>query len=422
LAQLNSLTKQSPQIIPVPRFQGVVFLILTAASFFIAEMRHEIILRILAAVFLFLLFYTFVAVLVLSIVHRGSVHNLDASIMPEKISAGEKAHLVLNEAGGREKRTVFFELPAILIRYTINLSTKDNKKIKRIFRRDIWKTGEGSFTAPRRGEYFGSYDKIIISDCFGFFYFNYKIINKNTARLFVTPILEENTIPASGFSGGSTRRNENEIVRTDDLIEQRPYFPGDDPRRINWKLYGHSGDLFVREEDREPPPHSILVMLVCTEVDARCYPHPLDEDLKGANGGADAVDELCECAFAIAAKNVQEGVSIFIGGNGIKIQGGDSKDINKFLARPFAFSEKDFERGGLDLPDVHQENNVLILALAHLYKNTNRSLDKFLQKKPVTQKATILFLYNDERLTGRAEACALQYSGRDYVRAKAVRF
>jgi uncharacterized protein (DUF58 family) len=388
----------------------------------LAEIRHEIILRFLAAVFLLLLFYTFIAILILSIIHRRAARTLNASIIPEKISAGEEARLIINKQGNERKKTLFFELPALLIRYSINLLTKDNKKIKRIFPRTLWKTGEASFTAPRRGEYSGIYDEITISDCFGFFYFSYKIIYKKTARLFVTPLLEENTIPASGFSGGSTQRNENEIVRTDDLIEQRPYIPGDDPRRINWKLYGHSGDLFVREEDREPPPHSILVMLVCTEVDDFLYPRSIDEDYKDAAAGAEAVDNICAGALATALQNGQAGVSVFIGGNGITIQGGDAGTINKLLALPFAFSGKDFEKGGLDLPDARQENSVLILTLANAYKNTNRSLDKFLQKKPVTQKVSILFLYNDERLMGSAEACAIQYSRRDHVRAKAVRF
>jgi hypothetical protein len=435
-ARLTILLKRRPQYLPAPRFSGIVLLILTAASFLIAETRHEIILRFIAAVFLFLLFYTFVAVLVLSIVHRCRVRNLNSTIVPEKIRAGEETHLILNEQSGKQSGTLFFELPAILIRYSINLSTRDNKKIKRTFPRTLLKTGEASFTAPRRGEYFGIYDEITISDCFGFFYFTYKIMDKRIARLFVTPLVEETNFPVSGFSGGSARRNENEIVRTDDLIEQRPYIPGDDPRRINWKLYGHSGSLFVREEDREPPPHSILVMLLCTEVDSFLYPRSADEDYKDAAAGAKAVDNLCECALAIALQNGQAGVSVLIGGNGITIQGDEAGTINKLLALPFAFSEKDFEKGGLDLPDARQENSVLILALVHSYietdsgnspfrakyKNTNSSLDKFLQKKPLTQKASILFLYRDEKLIGSAEACAIQYSRRDNVRAKAVRF
>jgi len=40
----------------------------------------------------------------------------------------------------------------------------------------------------------------------------------------------------------------------DELLDVRPYFPGDDLRRIHWKLLAHSQELFLRKPEDRPPP------------------------------------------------------------------------------------------------------------------------------------------------------------------------
>ena len=50
----------------------------------------------------------------------------------------------------------------------------------------------------------------------------------------------------------------------DNLTEQRQYLPGDDPRRINWKLYGHSEELFVREAEKALSPVSGIIIICDT--------------------------------------------------------------------------------------------------------------------------------------------------------------
>ena len=42
--------------------------------------------------------------------------------------------------------------------------------------------------------------------------------------------------------------------RTHELYESRPYFPGDDPRKIHWKLYAHTDTLSIKLGAFEPPP------------------------------------------------------------------------------------------------------------------------------------------------------------------------
>lgn len=59
--------------------------------------------------------------------------------------------------------------------------------------------------------------------------------------------------------------------RNDELVEQRPYHPGDDPRRLEWRLFAHTGELFVRIGEEVPPPtRAATVVIDCTR---RRYTH-----------------------------------------------------------------------------------------------------------------------------------------------------
>lgn len=72
--------------------------------------------------------------------------------------------------------------------------------------------------------------------------------------------------------------------RNDDHIETRPYHPGDDMRRINWRMYAHTGDLFVRIGEEVPPPAKAMRLLI----DARGLSAP------------DTIDVLLRCALGVA--------------------------------------------------------------------------------------------------------------------------
>lgn len=56
-----------------------------------------------------------------------------------------------------------------------------------------------------------------------------------------------------------------------ELGDQRKYVPGDDPRRINWKLYGHTEELFLRTRDKEPPPQGRLYLYLDTAIDKALF-------------------------------------------------------------------------------------------------------------------------------------------------------
>ncbi len=62
--------------------------------------------------------------------------------------------------------------------------------------------------------------------------------------------------------GGRDLETYISLDRNDDLVEARPYHPGDDATKLHWSLYAHTGDLFVRQGEEVPPPRrSVLVTI-----------------------------------------------------------------------------------------------------------------------------------------------------------------
>jgi uncharacterized protein (DUF58 family) len=195
-------------------------------------------------------------------------------------------------------------------------------------------------------------------------------------------------------------------VRTDDLIDHRPYIPGDDPRRINWKLYSHGGELFVREGEREPPPRSKMVIIVDTTVDPELF--------KG-EGGRRMVDRCCEYALALALDWKEQGREISIGYNGSKTVHAGSPGTGApvglavLLAYPAA-SE------GEKLPDLEEAQGAVLFLLPRNYPGP---LDEFLARRRTPRFGTeLVFLYENGAQREAAELCVRRYGQRRLCRAR----
>jgi hypothetical protein len=212
--------------------------------------------------------------------------------------------------------------------------------------------------------------------------------------------------------------------RTDNLIDHRPYIPGDDPRRINWKLYGHGGGLFVREGEREPPPHSNLIILIDTEYD------PLLYTVLAARRG---IDLLCENALAAAIACTESGMDVVIGFTGGGVHGGKAKELASALARPAALCRSSAQ--SQELPAAPDDRGILVLALPRTEMETRllqkpTSLDRFLHEiadnsKVNNRRVDIIFLCggdtdDDRKRLTAAAACAAIYGRRPGVSARAA--
>jgi hypothetical protein len=324
---------------------------------------------------------------------------------------------------------------------------------------DRLKDGRSSFRAGKRGAYYGGHDRLRVFDALGLFRVDFGLVRETGPRLLVLPGAAEEPVSVTIHSGGQERRTEPRLQRTDNLIDHRPYVPGDDPRKINWKLYGHAGDLFVRDGEPEPPPHSRLVILVDTQTDPALY---------SPEAGRGAVDTLCEQALALVREYAGHGMETLIGYTGSGggkntevpfrrppgeelpddqwggLRGGAPGELAAVLACPAALPLYGQETYGdastrespamgfpiaAELPAVPDDRGILVLALPRRGPDPGRgwdpaeagALDRFLKARSGKQAIDLLFLYTGEWLDGAAEENVLLYNRKGGVHARRIR-
>jgi uncharacterized protein (DUF58 family) len=378
--------------------------ILAALALAAGSLSGELVLTLMYSVFLAVLGYCFFGGLILAALHGKKSRLLSVRMTARNVRAGSRGELLLtrNEAGAGR----FFRLPGILLRYELRLDTRDGRSIRAVFDPDTLTGDRRFFPVLERGAYYGSRDGFIIADCLGFFRVFLPIPQDGSPRLLALPAPAEEPLPVYIQAGGSAQRNTPHFQRTDDLTDHRPYIPGDDPRRINWKLYGHGGDLFVREGEREPPPHSRLVILVDTQADPRLFT-PETARL--------GVDLLCENALILALEYQGHGMEIEAAYTGGSVRGGGAAELAELLAYPAALPLS----SGEDLPEV-SGRGVLILALPRDSGDVT-ALDRFLRKREGQPGVDLAFLYRGEGLNEAAETCARLYRHKAGVHARRLR-
>lgn len=113
-----------------------------------------------------------------------------------------------------------------------------------------------------RGRYFYKRQYLNIRDFAGFFAAAYT----QPPCLSVPYIVVQPVIPPQKAVFPNLRsRAVNDLPsqeRTSELYESRPYFPGDDPRKIHWKLYAHTNTLSIKLGAFEPPPVKRLAIYI----------------------------------------------------------------------------------------------------------------------------------------------------------------
>jgi len=433
------------RIFPVPRTLGSFIILVTVLAFIAGKFRNELALTLLGTVLLISLVYCFFGVFFLGIIQRRKARLLSMVIVSETVSTGKEGELLIKTSSGEPlKKNYFWRFPAILIRCELCLETNDGRVIRHYADPGIEKYSR--FPVRERGAYYGVYERLVVFDAPGFFRLSLpvensgpeqssgpmrRVLQNKTPRLLAFPSPAEDPVHLSIKSGGTERRNEVHYRKSDDLTDHRPYVPGDDPRRINWKLYSHVplGELFVREGEPEPPPHSRLLILIDTETDRSLYT---------ADEARLAVDMLCEIALAAALEFFSQGMEILIGYTGGEayisdevssgpggLSGGqrtggrliggkaesgplNAAELASALAWPAAISE--WNRAVL--PNAPEDRTVLILALPRSTAEPS-ALDRFLKNRDARQNVDIVFLYSAEnQRTGGRQSAELENSAR----------
>jgi len=243
---------------------------------------------------------------------------------------------------------------------------------------------------------------------------------RGEARLLVSPFAAPESIPVRARGGDSDRKDVP--LRSDDFSGHRPYVPGDDPRRINWKLYGHGGEMFIRQGEYEPPPHSNITILIDTQYEPPRrgnFALKLSQKCTGRERTADAVDMLCENAIAILnSAGMNRDVRTGFTGQQTDEISLTPVEPEYSLAYPWAMPVY----YPADLPEAPPGHAVVILALPRI-ASIPSALDRWLANNAARgctdSQVELIFIYdsNDEKSAAEAAACVSAYSKRPGVNA-----
>jgi len=403
----------------VPLTMGLLILLVIVIAFTAAALRREAGLALTGAVLFLPWFYSLVMTLILALVHSRRARRAFIRLSPRELAAGEKAEAIYSEGDTVSRVGRILQLPGILVRCRVLLATKDGRKIKHDFNpNDPEDRQPHFFIVEKRGAYFSTHDEFAVFDIFGFFRFAFTLSAGTNARLLASPGEAQEPVNIHARAGESNQQPEFSFQRTDNLIDHRPYVPGDDPRRINWKLYGHGGGLFVREGEREPPPHSNIIIMVDCEYDPSLY------NSREARHG---IDVLCENAMAAARSCAESGMDALIGYTGgtaapTPLPAKQAASLAWPAALPLSAS--------IELPAAPDDYSILILALPRAAVNT--ALERFLKNTAIRRAGKnnaidlVFFCDNapsrdggNERFTA-AETCCALYRQRPGVTARII--
>lgn len=374
---------------PHPTLLGSLLLFLSAVTIGIGLFLKDTTIALIALLFMGLLFYAFFAVTLRFLLGIRYKNNLSLRLENQEITQGQSFTIFLDFLTSPQSWGNRIPIPGVLVRYELNLSTQDNRGIHLSLDYEKISRSTG-YTVPRnplRGAYFSTEDYVRCFDAFGFFQGRTLIPQEEGLRLVVEPLTADQSPPGLQAEGGQAFRTEPTFRRTDDRTDSRPYIPGDDPRRINWKLYGHLGELFIREGEREPPPHAQLLLILDSSIDSALY---ADEQ------GRLRVDRLCELALGTVVDRFTEGLELSLGYLGSPIFPCTPSDAPRLLAfvpaYPITFP--------LDLPDPPTAFHTLILALPRTTLGSG-ALDRLIKN---SKPAELLFVHENSVDFPAAEA------------------
>ncbi len=153
----------------------------------------------------------------------------------------------------------------------------------------------------------------------------------------VFPSITEKREGLPRFEGGEdTREYLNRRKRSDELLEVRKYFPGDDLRKLNWKIYAHIGELFLRiGEEKLQRKARILFILDNSLSPKKISARRGKRFVRHSEMLEDYLDCLVDTFGSVALSLIGEGLTISIlkdSGERIEISRDSIEELLNFLS------------------------------------------------------------------------------------------
>lgn len=156
------------------------------------------------------------------------------------------------------------------------------------------------FSPRYRGSYLGREAHITVRDLLGFTRSSVPIPLTERLRVYPSVQPEQDRRPPSQ-EGGEEEKKRRRRRRSQELLEIRKYFPGDDIRKVHWKVFAHTSELFLRIGEETPPPESRFLVIL-DAAPSPAVPKQVE---------ADYLDGLVERCAATVLELVGRGFQVF---------------------------------------------------------------------------------------------------------------
>ena len=198
--------------------------------------------------------YAYAGTFLLETIQRRRQESVTAAVTEHSRGVGERASLSLDLPSATSP------LPGIQARWRLEFRFHDRViNLERPARgggRQSWQ-----FTPERRGLYEASGVALRFADRFGFA--RTEVRYPDRLQLLVPPKPGGGPGRRPTSAGRADRSRQGRSLRRNELlIESRPYHPGDDLRRLNWKALARTDELLVRIGE-EIPPARRWVAVIC---------------------------------------------------------------------------------------------------------------------------------------------------------------
>lgn len=255
----STTKKQLKDFLPLT-WRGTLFLFLSCAFLITGILRIDLALLLWGGAFLLISVYTFLGNHLTRVIARNHFKKRPGAydiFLPVKgLFPGTVAR-----ADIRIELPAFL-LPGFVVYFSYILTWRNHRSIRvecRLIGRKNSRVIE--ILAEKRGDYHSDIALLIYRDVLGFTRGSIPLNVEERVRIFPDSVTAADNIRRLEEGGEATEFVKRRRL-SEERLEVRKYYPGDDPRRLNWKVYAHLGELFFRVgEETQPPESRILVIL-----------------------------------------------------------------------------------------------------------------------------------------------------------------
>lgn len=193
-----------------------------------------------------------------------------------------------------------FLLPGFVVYFSYILTWRNHRSIRVECKLSGRKSSRViEFPAEKRGDYHSDIALLKVQDVLGFTRGSIPLKAEERVRVF------PDTVPAADNirhleEGGEATEFVKRRRLSEERLEVRKYYPGDDPRRLNWKVYAHLGELFLRVGEETPPPESRILVILDSNRSGRVT----------SEFSADYLDSIVEACTALMQVLLLRGINI----------------------------------------------------------------------------------------------------------------